>query len=303
MTQTLLEVNNLSKKYGDFYALKDVSMKLNKGEIYGLIGRNGAGKTTFLKIISGLSDASSGSYKYFENDDTSTMLKRVGVLIEAPGIYPNLSAADHLILKAKAAGVVDMSFVDELLETVGLVDVGKKKVKNFSLGMRQRLGIAIALVGNPDLVFLDEPINGLDPQGIVEIRRLISRLAKEKQMTFIISSHILEELHKLADHFGIIHKGELLKDITKKELDDLCRNRLELSTDQPERAVTVLDSMKISQYKVKDPKTVEIYEHLEDSAEITLAMAKADVKVLGIRQIDTGLEEFYLGLTGDDSEK
>lgn len=294
----ILEVKNLSKQYGDFYAIKNISMNLEKGQIYGLIGRNGAGKTTFLKTVSGLIEESSGSYKYFDSDDRSTMLKRVGVLIEAPGIYPNLNAEDHLILKSKAMGVVENN-CRELLELVGLGDTGKKKVKNFSLGMRQRLGIAMALVGNPDVVFLDEPINGLDPQGIYEIRKLIQKLADEKQMTFIISSHILEELHKLADKFGIIHKGELIKEFTSKELDDLSRNRLELICDAPEKALTVLDALQIGDYKVKNRETVEIYDNIDESAAITLKMAEAKIKVISLKRIDGALEDFYLELTSD----
>ena len=190
----LLTTNGLTKQYGRHKAVNAVNLHIRQGDIYGLIGRNGAGKTTILKMLSGLAAPTEGEFSLFGKTgrDSYEYMSRVGTLIEEPGIYPNMSAAEHLRLKCLAVGVRKKGPVDELLRTVGLADVGKKKVKKFSLGMKQRLGIALALAGNPDLVILDEPINGLDPQGIAEIRETLLRLNKEKNITFIISSHILE---------------------------------------------------------------------------------------------------------------
>ncbi|MDE6724597.1 MAG: ATP-binding cassette domain-containing protein, partial [Ruminiclostridium sp.] len=207
----LLTTNAVTKQYGRQRAVNAVSIHIRQGAIYGLIGRNGAGKTTLLKMISGLAAPSEGDFSLFGKTgrEVSEYMSRIGSLIENPGIYPNLSAPENLQLKCLAMGIRKKGVIGELLETVGLGDTGKKKVRNFSLGMKQRLGIALALVGDPDLVILDEPINGLDPQGIAEIRETIFKLNKEKNITFIISSHILEELSKIATDYGIIHNGIL----------------------------------------------------------------------------------------------
>lgn len=199
----LLQTNHLTKQYGKHKAVNEVSIHVRQGDIYGLIGRNGAGKTTLLKMISGLAYPTDGNFTIFNENSTadSIYMSRIGTLIEAPGVYPNMSAAENLKLKCLAMGIRQKGTADELLKVVGLSDVGKKHVRNFSLGMKQRLGIALALVGNPDLVILDEPINGLDPQGIAEVRETLSRLNKERNITFIISSHILEELSKIATNF------------------------------------------------------------------------------------------------------
>ena len=205
MSELLLQTRNLTKQYGRHRAVDDVNMHIKKGAIYGFIGRNGAGKTTCLKMISGLSTPSYGEIKMFgyKRKDLQKVRSRVGCLIEAPGLYGNMSAYDNLNIKCKLTGIKKKGYIDELLNTVGLDTVGEKKTKHYSLGMKQRLGIALALVGEPDLLILDEPINGLDPQGIVEVRETIQKLAKERGMTICISSHILEELSKLATDFGI----------------------------------------------------------------------------------------------------
>ena len=213
----LLHTNGLTKQYGRHKAVNAVNIHIRQGDIYGLIGRNGAGKTTILKMISGLAAPTEGEFSLFgkTGKEAYQYMSRIGTLIEAPGVYPNMSAAENLKLKCLAMGVRKKGVIEELLKTVGLSNAGKKKVKHFSLGMKQRLGIALALVGDPDLVILDEPINGLDPQGIAEIRETLSRLNKEKNITFIISSHILEELSKIATNYGIIHDGVLLQEMTR----------------------------------------------------------------------------------------
>ena len=226
MSELLLQTRNLTKQYGRHRAVDDVNMHIKKGAIYGFIGRNGAGKTTCLKMISGLSTPSYGEIEMFgyKGKDLQKVRSRVGCLIEAPGLYGNMSAYDNLNIKCKLTGVKEKGYIEELLKTVGLDTVGEKKTKHYSLGMKQRLGIALALVGEPDLLILDEPINGLDPQGIVEVRETIQKLAKERGMTICISSHILEELSKLATDYGIIHNGCLVQELTREELMKKCRN-------------------------------------------------------------------------------
>ena len=209
-------------------------------------------------------------------------------------------AADNLRLKCLAMGVRRKNEVEELLHIAGLADTGKKKVKNFSLGMKQRLGIALALVGDPDLVVLDEPINGLDPQGIAEIRDTLSRLNRERNITLIISSHILEELSKIATRYGIIHDGVLLQELTREELLERCSERIELKTDDTRKACTVLEQMGITRYKVVDPDTIHIFERLGDSGEITMALAENQIRTMGITVKNEALEDYYLNLTGGD---
>ena len=238
----LLCTNGLTKQYGRHKAVDSVNIHIRQGDIYGLIGRNGAGKTTILKIISGLASPTAGDFTLFgkTGKDVSPYMSRIGTLIEAPGVYPNMSARENLKLKCLAMGVRKKGCIDDLLRIVGLENTGRKKIRNFSLGMKQRLGIALALVGDPDIVILDEPINGLDPQGIAEIRETLSKLNKEKNITLIISSHILEELSKIATNYGIIHDGVLLQEMTREELLAKCSERIELKTDDTEGLVLSL---------------------------------------------------------------
>lgn len=296
----LLSTNSLTKQYGRHKAVNAVNLHIRQGDIYGLIGRNGAGKTTILKIISGLASATDGSFTLFGKTGRQAYeyMSRIGTLIEAPGVYPNMSAAENLKLKYLAMGVRNKESIGELLEIVGLQNTGRKKVKNFSLGMKQRLGIALALVGNPDLVILDEPINGLDPQGIAEVRETLSKLNKEKKITFIISSHILEELSKIATNYGIIHDGVLLREMTREELLAECSERIELKTDNTACACTVLEGMGITKYKVVDGSTIHIFERLNDGGDITMELAKHGVKTMGITVKNEALEDYYLNLTG-----
>ena len=220
--EVLVQTHNLTKQYGQHKAVSNVNLSVNKGEIYGLIGKNGAGKTTVLRLICGLASPTEGDISLFGQKSPETIYEqnRVGILIENPGVYPNMSAKDNVKLKCLAMGISSKSYIAELLEDVGLSVNDRKKVKHFSVGMKQRLGIALALAGNPELVLLDEPINGLDPQGMAEIREMITKLNKEKGITFMISSHILGELSKIATSYGIIDKGELKKQILKTELTE-----------------------------------------------------------------------------------
>lgn len=303
MSELLLQTMNLTKQYGRHRAVDDVNMHIKKGAIYGFIGRNGAGKTTCLKMISGLSTPSYGEIEMFgyKGKDLQKVRSRVGCLIEAPGLYGNMSAYDNLNIKCKLTGIKKKGYIEELLKTVGLDTVGEKKTKHYSLGMKQRLGIALALVGEPDLLILDEPINGLDPQGIVEVRETIQKLAKERGMTICISSHILEELSKLATDYGIIHNGCIVQELTREELMKKCSERIELTLDNPKQAIPVLDDMGFNSYQVIDKEHIHIFERLGESASLNMELAKAGIPVKGISITSEELENYFLRLTGGDN--
>ncbi len=296
----LLTTNNLTKQFKKHNAVDNVCVNVPRGSIYGFIGRNGAGKTTFLKMISGLSSPTSGEFSMFGYDgkDVKYAFSRIGALIEAPGVYPNMTAYENMKIKCIATGIKKEGYIEEILNLVGIADTGKKKVRNFSLGMKQRLGIALALVGEPDLLVLDEPINGLDPQGIVEVRDIIHKLNEEKNITIIISSHILEEFSKIATNYGIIHNGKLIDELTREQLFAKCSEHIQLMTDNTKSACTVLEGMGITNYKVIDKSTINIMERLGDSGEIAVELAKHNVKIAGISIKNEALEDYFLSVTG-----
>ena len=300
MSELLLQTRALTKQYGRHRAVDQVSMHIKKGAIYGFIGRNGAGKTTTLRMISGLASPTAGEIELFgcRGRELSRIRSRVGCLIEGPGLYGSMSARDNLKMKSMLLGVYKRGYEEELLDIVGLGGVGKKPVKRYALGMKQRLGIALALVGEPDLLVLDEPINGLDPQGIAEVRDTVLKLNRERNMTILISSHILEELSKIATDYGIIHNGTLLQELTNEELMEKCSERLEVTLDDPERAVPVMDRLGIKRYQVADREHIYIFERLEESAALNMAFAKAGIPVRGISVTNEELETYFLKLTG-----
>ena len=300
MSEILLKTSGLTKVFGTHKAVNDVNMQIKKGAIYGFIGRNGAGKTTFLKMISGLSTQTSGEIEIFgyTGKDIRQVRSRIGCLIESPGLYGNMSAYDNLNIKCKLFGIKRSGYIENILKIVGLEDVGKKKTKHFSLGMKQRLAIGLALVGEPDLLVLDEPINGLDPQGIVEVRDTILRLNEQENMTILISSHILEELSKIATDYGIIHNGTLLQQITREELMQHCSERIEIVLDEPKRALPVLDAMGFRKYQVVNKEQIHIFERLEDSGNVNMELNKAGILVKEIFITNEELESYYLNLTG-----
>ena len=302
--EMLLKTRGLTKQFGKHVAVDRVDMHIRRGAIYGFIGRNGAGKTTVLKMIAGLADPTAGEYEIFgcSGKSLAKVRSRVGCLIEQPGLYPNMSAQDNLMIKAELFGIRDKKYAEELLGLVGLVHAGRKKTKHFSLGMKQRLGIALALVGNPDFLVLDEPINGLDPQGIVEIRDMLQRLSEERNITILISSHILEELSKLCTDFGIIHNGVLLQEISQEQLIQQCSKRLELTLDQPEQAMPILDRLGITRYEMIDVNHLYLYERLEDSAQINAQLVEAGVFPRELRIYQEELERF-LKLAANVSKK
>lgn len=296
----ILQTDALTKRYGRHKAVDSVSLHVRQGSIYGLIGRNGAGKTTLMKMISGLAAPTSGTVSIFGREGRSSepCMSRIGALIENPGVYPAMSARENLKLKCLAMGVRRRNEIEELLGIAGLSHTGNKKVKNFSMGMKQRLGIALAMVGSPDIVVLDEPINGLDPQGIAEIRETVEALNRERHITFIISSHILEELSKIATDYGIINGGMLLKEMTEEELRSECGERIELQVDHAAKACTILDTMGITQYKAVDKDTIHIFHHLDMSGDITMALSENNVRTLSMAVKNVALEDYYLNLTG-----
>ena len=298
----ILETENLTKNYGRKKALEEVSIHVEQGAIYGLVGRNGAGKTTLMKIVCGLIKKNGGSYSIFGKKDgeIGSIMQRVGLLIESPGIFDEYDALTNLKLKCSLLGIRGEAEPKRLLKLVGLENAGKKKAKNFSLGMKQRLGIGIALAGSPDLVVLDEPINGLDPQGIIEMRDMIRNLNKENGTTFIISSHILDELSKIATKYGIINYGKLVEEVTAEELFTKCESRIELVTDNAPAAVTVLEKIGFTQYKVLENGRIYIYEQFDRTGDITLALASAGITTFEIvRKLET-VENYYMRLVGEN---
>ncbi|MBQ9673567.1 MAG: ATP-binding cassette domain-containing protein [Ruminococcus sp.] len=296
----IMTTDKLTKTYGTKDAAKDISIHIREGEIYGLIGRNGAGKTTIMRMLSGLSTPTSGTFSLFgdKGDAAKRHLSKVGVLIEHPGIYPNISAYENIKIKCIAMGCNDSEYIKNILNLVGLENVGDKDTGSFSLGMRQRLGIGLALVGDPKLIILDEPINGLDPQGIVEVRQMLEKLRDEKEITIMISSHILDELGKLADSYGIIHEGKLIDEFTTEELSSRCGQYVTVKTSQTDAAVKALKSAGYKLVLVDNDNNVRISEKLDESAKMikTLVNANVDVKEAFIKNVS--LEDYYLSVTG-----
>lgn len=298
--EELLRTYGLTKQFGKHRAVDHVDLHVNRGAIYGFIGRNGAGKTTFLRMVCGLAAPTEGEIEIFgaRGKELQKIRSRIGCLIEGPGLYGNMTAKENMEIKCRFCGIKRPGYIEELLDMVGLSDVGKKKTKKFSLGMKQRLGIAMALIGEPDLLVLDEPINGLDPQGIAEVRDIILRLNRERNMTILISSHILEELSKISTDYGIIHHGCLLQELTREELMEKCSDRIEITLNQAKAAVPVLDGLGIKNYRVVDRDHIHIFERLDESGQINMELAKAGITVTEIAKTSEELESYFLNLTG-----
>ena len=300
----VLETNNIQKRYGHFKALTNLNMHIPKGAIYGLIGKNGAGKTTLIRLVCGLQKATSGEYIIFGISNKSKKIinvrKRIGAIIETPSICLDMTAEDNLKEQYKIIGLPSFDNLQEILKLVGLENTGKKTVKHFSLGMKQRLGIAVALVGNPDLLILDEPINGLDPEGIIEIRELILKLNIEKRITFLISSHYLDELSKIATCFGIIDKGKIIKEITKEELEQNFKKRTQINVSNIKECVKYLEEKNLN-YKVITNNIIDIYEKINVS-ELVVALSKRDCMVNNFQEKEESLENYYLNLIGGASD-
>ena len=299
LSEMLLETRNLTKQYGHHKAVDSVNMHIKKGAIYGFIGRNGAGKTTCLKMISGLSKPTCGEIEMFgyKGKDLQKVRSRIGCLIEAPGLYGNMTAYENLNIKCKLFGIKKAGYIDEILKTVGLEHVGRKKTKHFSLGMKQRLGIAIALLSKPDLIILDEPINGLDPVGIKEFRQLVQRLNEELNMTFIISSHILSELYLVATKFGIIENGHLIKEITKAEFEEQNEDYIVLKTNNLAEASKILhDQLGYRLKVVNATDELHIFTHSHEINKIIQELGKANITINEIYYARQDLEKYFTDL-------
>lgn len=296
----ILETDNLEKKYGHNKVISNLNMHIPKGAIYGLIGKNGAGKTTLIRILCSLQRPSSGTYNIFgisnRNRKINSARKRIGAIIETPSICLDMTAEENLIEQYKIVGLPNFDDIQEILKLVRLEDTGKKKARHFSLGMKQRLGIAIALVGNPDMLILDEPVNGLDPEGIIEIRELILKLNKENGITFLISSHYLDELSKIATYYGFMNLNRIVKEISKDELEANFKKKMQINVSNIKECVKYLEENNIP-YKVISNEIVEIYQKVKVS-ELVVALSKRNCIINDFLEKDESLENYYLNLIG-----
>jgi ABC-2 type transport system ATP-binding protein len=304
MKELVLKTKNITKHYKDKVAVDRVNMTIEKGDIYGLIGRNGAGKTTLIRMITSLTSIDSGEIELFGEVDQSKLnicRKRIGAVIETPALYPNLSAKENLEYYRILKGIPKKKAVEEVLKIVGLSDVGKKKFKNFSLGMKQRLGIALALLNNPDFIILDEPINGLDPMGIVELRETFKRLNEEYGITLLISSHILNELSLIANRYGIINNGKLINELTSDELNEKCQRCLHIKVDNMAKTVGILETeLNTTKYKVINDNELRLYDYLHDPSEVTLKLVTEGIRLYTIKEVGDTLEQYFISLVGED---
>ena len=300
-----LQTDRLSKTYRHYHALDGLTMNVPRGSIYGFVGRNGAGKTTLIRLICGLQKPTSGKFTldgvHSTERDILKVRRRMGAVVETPSIYLGMTADDNLKQQYRILGRSSYDGLRELLELVGLSDTGKKKAKDFSLGMRQRLGIAIALAGSPDFLILDEPVNGLDPQGIIEIRELILKLNRERGITVLISSHILDELHRLATWYGFIDGGRIVKEMSAEELDAVCRKNLRVSVSNLTALTNVLDRMQLK-YSVISTTEADIYDDLSVS-ELTHALDAENCTVFSMKEQTESLESYFISLVGGESHE
>ncbi|MGO5064622.1 MULTISPECIES: ABC transporter ATP-binding protein [unclassified Clostridium] len=300
--ENILQTYNLTRKYGTTAVVDNINMNIKKGDIYGFLGRNGAGKTTALRMVMGLISPTKGEYELFgKKMGDREVFGRIGAIIETPGFYPNLTARENLDIHRRLMGIPNKEYVDEALEIVGLTnyDIKKKKVKKYSLGMKQRLGVARALLHKPELLILDEPTNGLDPVGIKEIRETLLDLNKKKEITILVSSHILGEIQQLATKIGIIHEGKLLEEIDYKSFEKKNRHYINLKVSNDKKAITILEnSMNIKDYEVTEPNKIRIYEMLDKSNDVAKKMISEGIDVYEVNVMNDTLEDYFVRLTG-----
>ena len=296
----VLETNAISKRYRNFAALNGLSMRVPKGAIYGFVGRNGAGKTTLIRLICGLQEPTSGAFSLYGAKNTDPEIersrRRMGAVVETPSIYMDMTAEENIRQQYLVLGVPSAEGAEELLRLVGLGDTGKKKAKHFSLGMRQRLGIAVALAGTPDFLVLDEPTNGLDPLGIIEMRELLLRLNREHSITVLISSHILDELSRLATHYGFIDGGRMVREMSAEELEARCRKCMRIEVSDAAALARVLDGMQ-AEYRILEEDRADIYAEIPVTALVS-ALERENCAVISLREQDESLESFYMNLIG-----
>ena len=293
----VIETRNLTKKFRNRNAVDDVSIHVKKGAVYGLIGRNGAGKTTLMRMLLSLANPTEGEMYLFGQKDSASQLCRVGSLIEEPAIYRNCTAQENLKRFCILYGS-DPACIPGLLETVGLQDVGHKKAGKFSLGMKQRLGIAIAMLGNPELMILDEPVNGLDPTGMKEVRDVILRLNQEMGVTFLISSHLLDELSRMATDYGILNNGKLVEEISVPELEARCRRKLIFTVDDAVRAKQILNDHLPDAEILQESNKLILLSNLDEAAELNRVLVQNGIGVEGILNDSAGIEDYFMGRMG-----
>lgn len=297
-----LRTHHLTKRYGEKTVVHDLNLNIRTGDIYGFLGQNGAGKTTTLRMLIGLIRPSAGEIELFGaglNSGRAMALERIGAIIEYPGFYLNLSAAENLEIHRRLMGMGNKECINDVLTTVGLSNAKHQKVKNYSLGMKQRLGIARALLHHPELLILDEPTNGLDPVGIKEVRQLFLDLARQRGITILISSHLLSEIEQVATRIGIIHQGRLLEEIDYEDLQRKARQYLEIKVDDEQRAAYVLEQkLGVTDYLVAGPGILHLYERLEQSAKVNFTLANNGIGVKEIVLSGDSLEDYFLKITG-----
>lgn len=298
----VLQTNCLSKTYRHFKALDGLTMNVPKGAIYGFVGRNGAGKTTLIRLICGLQEPTQGTYSLYGKDYKEKGIvrsrRRMGAVVETPSIYLDMSAEENLKQQCLILGLPSYDEIPEILRLVGLENTGRKHARHFSLGMKQRLGIAVALIGDPDFLVLDEPVNGLDPQGIIEIRELILELNRKRQITVLISSHILDELSRIATHYGFIDNGHMVKEISAKELEASFRKSIQVEVSNTETLALVLDKMNI-EYEIISDTTANIYGEIVLS-QLVLALSNEHCELISSHEQNENLETYFINMVGGE---
>ena len=299
----VMELEGLTKTFGKKTAVDNFSLKIEKGHICGLIGPNGAGKTTIMKMMAALTEPDSGEMKFFGSTNLDEARSRMSFIIEEPYMEHSMTARENMQYLRFIRGVADESRIDMLLDFVGLKDVGKKKVGKFSLGMRQRLGIAMSLLAKPEFMVLDEPINGLDPEGIIDVRKMLLKLTEEEKITILISSHILKELSELCTDYAIVNHGKLIEKLSHEELLLKTKTFIGLRTNDIGRTCTVLEgSLGIRNYKVSPENEIMIFERLEELERISSIVTQNNLTITKINVEGESLEDYYIGKVGDQNE-
>lgn len=298
MQETILKTNDLTKKYSGGAGIRTINMTLRKGDIYGVIGQNGAGKTTLLRIITSLIHPTSGNLELFESSEERELIlarKRIGAMIETPAFFPKMTARENLEYYRIQREIADTNEIERVLKLVNLDNTGSKRFNQFSLGMKQRLGLALAIIGDPELLILDEPINGLDPSGMIEFREIISKLNQEKQITILISSHILSELAQVATRYGIIHQGKLIREFTKEELEKNTQGYITMKVSSAVKAGEILSSaMNPERFEVHSTEEIRLFDCHTDSSKVIELLSSNGIKIYASNEVKINLEDYFI---------
>ena len=297
MNNTVIKLRDISKKRGQTEILNHLNMTVYQKDIYGFIGQNGAGKSTTMKIIMSLIKETQGQLELFDTLDNQINRSRIGAIIENPAFYPYMTAYENLKYYIQYKGIVEINSIEKVLKMVGLENARKKKYKNYSLGMKQRLGLALALINHPDLLILDEPLNGLDPQGIVELREILSHLNKKYGITMLISSHILDELEMIATRYGFIHQGQMIEEITAEKLQEKLKKYISLDVENIGLAtITLEQKLHTENFKVMDDHTIYLYDFVNESSLVATTLIQEGVILNKMNISNVSLENYYLSL-------